>query len=330
MDRFRTFKDMNAHPVLELMARRLKERSEPGHRRDGFRLALVVEGGAMRGVVSSGMLWALEEAGFLPCFDLAVGCSAGAMNASSFLAGVAGACTREYAGAFSSKRFIQPARALIGRPVLDLDYSLDFSSTILDAHRFQRVLESPIPLHCIATDVDQARRALLSDFRTADELRGALKASSCLPLVAGGPVEFRGRHYLDGGITEAIPVASARELGATHALVLQTRPRGLRYPAPKGLFLRLVEAKLRRLHPVLPTLYHRRNFVYDETCDLLDLEQAKGDAALPAVFCLRLPEGSPCVTHLERRPEVLRERAAVARERARVELAVPVMALAGR
>lgn len=321
---------MSAHPVLELMARRLKERSEPAHRKDAFRLALVAEGGAMRGVVSSGMLWALEEAGFLPCFDLAVGCSAGAMNASSFLAGVAGACTREYAQEFRSTRFIQPARVLLGRPVIDLDYSLDFSSTILDAGRFQRVLESPIPLHCVATDVDQARRALLSDFQSQDELRRALKASSCLPLVAGDPVEFRGHRYMDGGITEGIPVASARELGATHALVLQTRPRGLRYPTPKGLFLRLVELRLGRFHPVLPTLYRRRNHVYDETCDLLDIEQAKGEEALPSVFCLRLPEGSPTVSHLERRPQVLRERAAAAREHARQELSIPVLSLAGR
>lgn len=321
---------MGMHPVVELLARRMRERSVPGHRKDAFRLALVAEGGAMRGVVSSGMLWALEEAGLLSCFDLAVGCSAGAMNLSSFLAGVAGASTREYAGAFSSPRIIRPLRALFGMPIIDLEATLDFSSPDLDAGRFQRVLESPVPLHCVATDVDQARRALLSDFKDLDELRRALMATSCLPLFAGNPVEFRGRHYLDGGITEGIPVASARELGATHALVLQTRPRGLRYPAPKGLFARVVESRLGRLHPVLPTLYHRRKYVYDETCDLLDIEQSKGDAALPAVFCLRLPEGSPSIAHLERRPEVLRDRAEAAREHARRELTHPVLERARR
>lgn len=318
---------MKAPPVLELMAHRLCDRSEPGKRRDGFRLALVVEGGAMRGVVSCAMLWALEEAGFLPCFDLAVGCSAGAMNAAAFLAGVAGACTREYAGAYSSRRFINPARILLGRPIMDLEYSLDFSSTILDSGRHQRVLESPIPLHCIATDVDRARRALLSDFCDLQELRHALLASSCMPVVAGGPIVFRGHHYLDGGICEAIPLASARELGATHALVLQTRPRGLRYPPPKGWLSKLVENRLRRFHPVLPTLYHRRNFVYDETCDLLDLEQARGSEALPAVFSLRLPEGSPTVSRLERDPEILRRRGDIAREFARKELVEPVLEL---
>lgn len=319
---------MNTHPVLELLARRLAERSEPGSRKDSARLALVVEGGAMRGVVSCAMLWALEEAGFLPCFDLAVGCSAGAMNAAAFLGGVAGACTREYAGAYASRRFINPARALIGRPILDLDYSLDFSSTILDARRHQRVLDCPIPLHCVATDVDLARRALLSDFKDLDELRHALQASSCMPLVAGPPVEFRGHRYLDGGICEAIPLVSARELGATHALVLQTRPVGVHYPPPQGLFDRLVEARLRRYNTILPALYHGRHHVYDETCELVAREQARGAGTLPAVFSLRLPEGSPSVSRLERHPEVLRERAAQAREHARTGLVEPVFALA--
>ena len=318
------------HPVVELIARRKKDRSKPGHRKDGFRLALVAEGGAMRGVISSGMLWALEDADLLHCFDLAVGCSAGAMNLSSFLAGVAGASTREYAGAFSSPKVIRPVRALWGKPIIDLEATLDHSSAMLDAGRLQRVLDSPVPLHCIATDIDRARRALLSDFKDLDELRRALKASSCLPLFAGKAIEFRGRHYLDGGITEAIPVASARELGATHALVLQTRPRGLRYPPPKGLFARLVEFRLGRFHPVLPTLYHRRNFVYDETCDLLDIEQAKGDAALPSVYCLRLPEGSPSVAHLERRQAVLSARAEAARDLAEREVTRPVLELRGR
>jgi len=316
---------MDIHPVLELMARRLAERSEPGHRKDGARLALVVEGGAMRGVVSCAMLWALEEAGFLPCFDLAVGCSAGAMNAAAFLGGVAGACTREYAGAYASRRFINPIRALVGRPILDLDYSLDFSSTILDARRHQRVLDCPIPLHCVATDIDLARRALLSDLKDLDELRHALQASSCMPFVAGPPIEFRGRRYLDGGICEAIPLASARELGATHALVLQTRPKGVRYPEPRGMLNRLLESRLRRYNQVLPALYHGRHHVYDETCELVELEQAKGSGTLPAVFSLRLPEGSPSVSRLERKPEVLRERAAQAREHARLTLVEPVL-----
>jgi len=58
--------------------------------------------------------------------------------------------------------------------------------------------------------------------------------------------------------------------------------------------------------------------------------QAKGQAALPSVYCLRLPEGSPSVAHLERRPEVLRARAQAARDLAERELIRPALEFLGR
>ncbi len=49
------------HPVLELIKARLREGSQPGRRRDNAVLALVVEGGGMRGAVSAGGLQALHD-----------------------------------------------------------------------------------------------------------------------------------------------------------------------------------------------------------------------------------------------------------------------------
>jgi predicted patatin/cPLA2 family phospholipase len=95
---------MALHPVVDLLHTRAAARSAPGARTDGARLALVVEGGGMRGVVSSAMTQALEEAGLTACFALVVGCSAGALNAAALLSGVAAGCTTEYAGAFASPR----------------------------------------------------------------------------------------------------------------------------------------------------------------------------------------------------------------------------------
>ena len=63
---------MNApsHPVAEVLLERLEAGSQPGARRDGHRVALVLEGGGMRGVVSAAMTAALERHGLTPCFDL--------------------------------------------------------------------------------------------------------------------------------------------------------------------------------------------------------------------------------------------------------------------
>src|SRR6185436_5573766 len=54
-------------------------------------------------------------------------------------------------------------------------------------------------------------------------LKRALRASSCLPVIAGPPVEFGGRLFLDGGVAEPVPIRRALADGGTHALVLRTR-----------------------------------------------------------------------------------------------------------
>jgi predicted patatin/cPLA2 family phospholipase len=132
------------HPVLQLIGERLAAEPDAGGRRsDGCSLALV-EGGAMRGVVSSAMTDVVEELGMLPAIDLVVGTSAGALNAAALLAGVARGCTEEYAEGFATRDFINPARLLLGRPAVDVDYVLDFHSDRLDADRHGRTLSSPI------------------------------------------------------------------------------------------------------------------------------------------------------------------------------------------
>ncbi|MBF5045462.1 patatin-like phospholipase family protein [Simulacricoccus sp. 17bor-14] len=275
----------------------------------------------MRGVVSSAMTQALEEAGLTASFDFAVGCSAGALNAAALLAGVAKGCTVEYAGAFASRRFINPARLLLGRPAVDVEYVLDHAGDHLDAARHARTLASPIPLHCIATAVDSAEGEDLTGFTDLKELRHALLASSRLPWVGGGPVTFRGRQYLDGGLVEAIPLRSALKLGATHVLVLQTRPEGLRYPASEGFAERIVEARLRALNPALVERYRARGRAYDEASDEVALRESERGTG-PYVLGVRLPSGTPSVSRLERRAPVLREAARVALEHTRQLLGV--------
>src|SRR5436853_425953 len=70
------------HPVLELLGARAR-----GARDDGATLALVIEGGGMRGVVSSAMTAAIEARGLTGRFDLVVGASAGAVNGGELCAG---------------------------------------------------------------------------------------------------------------------------------------------------------------------------------------------------------------------------------------------------
>jgi predicted patatin/cPLA2 family phospholipase len=289
------------HPVAEVL------RARAAGQEDEQRVALVLEGGGMRGVVSAGMTAALERLGLSEAFDLVVGSSAGALNGAAFLAGVAAGSAAAYHGTLATREFVNPARLLRGRPAIDVGLILRHSSDGLDAGRHERTLASPVPLHCLAVDVDTAEPVDLTGMRTVEELWGALLASSRMPWVGGDPVELGGRRYLDGGLAAPIPVATALEAGATHVLVLQTRPHGVPRSSGSRVADRLIVRHLKRLNPALVALYHDRVAGYETVVQ--DIARRSADPEPPYVLGLRPPAGTPPVGQLERRAEVLRKAA---------------------
>jgi predicted patatin/cPLA2 family phospholipase len=246
-----------------------------------------------------------------------VGTSAGALNGAALLAGVAGACATAYHSAFATRRFINPYRLVIGRPAVDVAFTLDHADPEgLDAERHERTAASAIPLHSVAVDVDRASVDVLSDLHSVDELRDALLASSRMPWLGGAPVNFRGRRYLDGGLAESIPYGTATALGATHALVLQTRPWGVPLEPASGLADWIISRRLRALNPALLDLYRRRPEAYEAGVAELAAATREAVGEPPFLYGLRLPEGTPPVSRLERDAETLRRADDTARERA--------------
>lgn len=293
------------HPVVEVLSARAATGSAPGERRDPHRVALVVEGGGMRGVVSAGMTAALERLGLTTCFDLVVGASAGAINGAALIAGVAREGAATYHGPLASRSFVNPARALRGRPVIDVNYILDYASAGLDASRHDRVLTSPVALHCVAVSVESAEPVVFTGMRTKRELWDALLASSRMPWAGGAPVEIGGGRYLDGGLGSPIPVAEAIAAGATHVLALQTRPHGVPRKSASRIGDRLIGRHLRQLNPALVTLYRERIACYERV--VADIAARSLDAATgpPYVLGVRPPAGTTVVGQLERRSAIL-------------------------
>jgi predicted patatin/cPLA2 family phospholipase len=293
------------HPVIQVLRDRARDGSRPGRRHDPHHVALVVEGGGMRGVVSAGMTAALERRGFTECFDLVVGASAGAINGAALIAGVAREGAAAYHGPLASRRFVNPARALRGQPVIDVGYVLEYTSAELDAGRHERVLASPIALHCVAVSVETAEPVAFSGMRSRDELHDVVLASSRMPWAGGPPVEIGGRRYVDGGLGSAIPVAEALGAGATHVLALQTRPYGVPRRSASRIADVLIVRHLRSLNPALATLYRERVGWYERVVqDIARRSREPGDGP-PYVLGLRPPAGTPVVGQLERRAAVL-------------------------
>lgn len=295
--------DQRAHPVVQAIRRRRDEGSRPGERSDGRRIALVIEGGGMRGVVSAGMTAAIEQLGLRDAFDEVHGASAGAFNGAFLLAGQASYLAALYPHGFGDPTFVSLRRLLRGRPLFDMDYVIGEVWRRQRPLRTEQILSSGIELHCTATDADTAEIADLTDLRDGEEIRCAMRASGRLPWLAGPPVEFRGRRWLDATLAEAIPVHAAQTT-ATDMLVLQTRPHGVQHTPLSSLVARLTDGYLTKINPALVALRLARSERYDRLSD--DLAARSADpSARPAVCVIRPPAGTLLIGQMENRMSAL-------------------------
>ena len=296
--------DLRSHAVVRTILRRRDEGSRPGARTDGRRVALLIEGGGLRGVVSAGMTTAIEQLGLRDAFDEVHGSSAGAFNAAFLLAGQAAYLATLYQHGFGDPRFVSVARALRGGPVFDMDYVIDHVWTRQRPLRFDAIASCGIDLHCTATDAGTASIVDLTDLSTEEEIRCAMRASGRLPWLAGAPVRFRGMTLLDATLAEAIPVRAATGT-ATDMLVLQTRPHGVHHAPLSSAIGQLTDRYLQSINPDLVELRRTRSARYDTlTAELA--RQMTDDDHVPAVCVIRPPAGSVLVGQLEHRSSVLR------------------------
>lgn len=255
----------------------------------------------MRGVVSAGMVSALEDLGLTHAFDAVYGSSAGAINAAYFLAGQARLGTTIYYEDINNRRFIDLRRALRGKPIVDLSFLLDDVVERRKRLDADALLANASPFTVIATDVRAEAAAKLRAFRDRPHAIAALRASATMPVVAGPPVEYDGRRFLDASLSEPIPVPSAEADGFTHAVVLLTRTGAMR-PKPSAFDRYFVGPRLRRLSPALATRYLERAGPY--TALVRAIDAGSGPLGRMQVAGIRVPDVR--ISKLERRGDILR------------------------
>lgn len=298
---------VRAHPVLDVLAARRAEGSFPQNRTDPHRVVLAVEGGGSRATYSSGMVLALEELGLANCFDAVYGSSAGALAGSWLVGAQAALCTAGWYRPGLMARVTNPGRGLRGQPVVDVEYLVHTVGEQVIPFDWQAVIDAPVSLHPVATDVETGEAVDLADtIVDKASLQLALRASAAVPLLAGLPVEIDGRRYVDAAVAEPIPFHTALDQGATHVLVLRTR----RADQTAIDATRLEKALVSRLGTVnVPGLVHVvGNRLENRRGDDRRLAHATASPTddPPHLFEVRPPAGAGTINPLETDPDVLR------------------------
>lgn len=240
------------------------------------RRGLVLEGGALRGLFTAGVLDIFLERGIT--FDGLIGVSAGACFGCNFKSQQLGRVIRY------NKRFARDPRYCSWRSLLttgnlfgaefcyrELPNKLD----VFDTAAFEK---NPMEFHLVATDATTGKPIYKQLTKADDATLDWIRASASMPLVSQ-PVEIDGGLYFDGGLSDGIPLKYFESLGFTQNIVITTRPQGYR-KFPRNS-IALTKPFLRRYKAIYEAL-KTRHIWYNDTLEYIDRRVADGAAILIA------------------------------------------------
>lgn len=256
-----------------------------------MKTGLVLEGGAMRGMYTAGVLDTFLEGGIR--VDAVVGVSAGALFGVNYLSGQKGRVIRY------NKRFNRDKNYMGLRPLLREG---NLISTHYAYHRVPRELDpfddeafqaSGIPFYAVVTNTATGEPEYIR-IRSAFAQMDALRASGSMPFVSK-PVKIDAREYLDGGIGDSIPFQWMHSQGYDKLVVVLTQDKTYRKSPMPRLPLKLLQ---RRYPQIAQKLLHRHE-TYNNALDLLTQWEKEGKA-----FVLR-PSEPIHIHRTERDPKEL-------------------------
>lgn len=187
--------------------------------------ALILEGGASRGIFTAGVLDYLMEQELE--FSYVCGVSAGSGNGMNYLSHQIGRTKRVMIREKEDGRMLSLKSLVKNRMLFDMDllYREDPLSRI--PFDFETFFKSPMRFEMAATNCLTGEAAYLSEKEDKERLMSICRASSSLPLLTP-MVEVDGIPYLDGGIADSIPILHAMELGYKKLVLILTRNQGYR------------------------------------------------------------------------------------------------------
>ena len=259
-----------------------------------MKTGLILEGGAMRGLFTAGVLDVLMENKI--AFDGVIGVSAGAAFGCNFKSGQIGRAVRYNVRFCRDKRYCGLGSLLKTGDIFNTDFCYGEVPLKLDPFDFDAFEKDPTDFYVVCTDVETGE-ALCHRYTGRDD-HGFdwIRASASMPLVSR-MVEIEGRKLLDGGIADSIPASCFESMGYTRNVVILTRPEG--YRKKKNQALPLIRRKY-RAYPRLVEAMEQRHLIYNAELDYVAQAQAEG-----RMFVIR-PEKALAVRRIEKNPERLR------------------------
>ncbi len=241
-----------------------------------YQAGLVLEGGGMKGIYTAGVLdfFMDKEILFSDCY----GVSAGACHLCNYLSGQRGRSYRISVNYLDMKQYCGAWSLFTTGDLFNVGMSYDLIPNYLDPYDYDAFAAYEGKAFAVATDIRTGKPAYLPLKDLRKDLV-AVRASSSLPLVSRN-VEIDGHVYLDGGISDSIPLQRSLRDGNKKNVVIMTKEEGfVRQPA--GAELALVKARYVR-YPKVYELIRERHLFYNAAVEYIEEKRREGE-----VFVIR-------------------------------------------
>ena len=253
------------------------------------KLGLVLEGGGMRGLFTAGVLDTLMDHYVHP--DTICATSAGATFGINLPSGQRGRVIRYSLRLAGDPRYISLQSLLRTGNVVNTDFAYRELPEELDIFNYSAFVGSGVDFFACVTNTRSGKAEYLkvSDARTQIDI---IRASASLPFLSR-KVVIDGEPYLDGGITDNIPLDKCIAEGCDRIVVVLTRPKG--FIMSENLYLL---SKLLYPHDKnLQQAFKHRNERYNERLKQIERLEEEG-----RIFVIR-PSEAVAVSRLEQNPE---------------------------
>lgn len=257
-----------------------------------MKTGLVLEGGAMRGIYTAGVLDVFLEHQIT--FDGVIGVSAGVIHGCSYVSGQPGRSIRYYMKYMKDPRFMSFRSFLRTGNLVETEFAyheIPEKLDIFDHDAFERS-ETDFYVTCTNVETGKAEYIRMDSLREIDYAR----ASASMPLVSQ-IVEVGGMKLLDGGVADSIPIRAFRSMGYEKNVVVLTRPEGYR-KKPSNMAL---ARRIYRKYPAFLETMGNRYIHYNQTMELIEELERDGE-----ILVIR-PSRNPDIGRMDKRPEKVKE-----------------------
>ena len=254
---------------------------------------LIMEGGAMRGMFTCGVIDVFMEEGI--DFDGAAGISAGAVFGCNFKSGQVGRPIRYNKKYCADPRYCSVRSLLRTGDLYGADFCYRELPDELDIFDREAFRNNPLQFYVGATDVSTGKPVyhLCTDGGSEDMLW--FRASASMPMVSR-PVKINDLLLLDGGITDAVPFAYMEIQGYRRNVIVLTQPKCYRKEPASGMAMMKI---MLRKYPRITDAMTVRHQMYNHQMDEIDQREASGESLV-----IRPPQ-SLQIGHTEKNPDEL-------------------------